>query len=103
MTTHGMTGTKLYRQYVAMKERCNDPNHHAYQYYGAKGIKVCDSWQNSFVDYFSYVSKLFHFGEEGYSLDRIMNSGDYEPNNVKYSTAKQQANNRNPRSKNKVK
>lgn len=92
--THGKTGTLIYKEWSEMKRRCNNKNDKSYHNYGGRGISVCDIWQNSFEAFYDNVSKLPHFGEQGYSLDRINNDGNYEPNNVRWATAKEQANNR---------
>lgn len=91
---HGMEGTHIYFIWQAMKKRCGNPNCDNYSNYGARGITVCDEWKNSFESFYDYVSKLPHFGEEGYSLDRINNDGNYEPSNVKWSTKFEQTHNR---------
>ena len=52
------------------------------------------AWIGNFQAFYDYVSKLENFGKLGYTLDRVNNNGDYEPGNLKYSTAKEQANNR---------
>ena len=49
--------------------------------------------------FYSYVSKLDHFNEPGRSLDRINNDDGYRPGNVRWATAKEQANNKRPRKK----
>lgn len=95
--THGKAGTLIYKEWSEMKRRCNSPKDDNFKNYGGRGIKVCDRWQNSFEAFYEDVSKLPHFGEKGYSLDRINNDGNYEPNNVRWATAKQQANNRRKR------
>lgn len=91
---HGFWGTKIYTDWKAMKQRCANSKSRSYQWYGARGIKVCDEWKNDFMSFYNHVSKLPHFGEDGYSLDRINNDGNYEPGNVRWATAKEQIHNR---------
>lgn len=90
---HNMTGTKIYKAWTEMKRRCSNPNCDAYARYGGRGIKVCKEWSESFQAFYDYVSTLPHFGEKGYSLDRIDDNGNYEPCNVRYASAKDQARN----------
>lgn len=88
---------KTYGRWLDMLHRCNLPSNKNYKNYGGRGIKVCDEWQGGkegFFNFFEYVSKLPHFGEEGYSLDRINVNGNYESNNIRWATAKVQSNNR---------
>ena len=89
-----MSKTKLYKVWKSMNERCYLPSAISYKNYGSRGIRVCDEWRNDFVSYYNYVKQLPHFEEHGYSLDRIDNNGNYEPGNVRYSTKKDQQNNR---------
>lgn len=93
-TTHGKRKTKLYSVWNTMKARCFNCNSKSYKDYGGRGIKVCDEWKNNFQAFYNYVSKLPHFCEEGYTLDRINNDGNYEPNNVRWATRKEQVHNR---------
>lgn len=86
--------TKVYRRWRSMKERCNNPNNKSYKNYGGRGIYVCNEWNASFQAYFDYVSKLDHFGEEGYTLDRIDNNKGYEPGNVRWATKSEQERNK---------
>ena len=76
-----------------MHERCNNPNCKSYPNYGGRGIKICERWK-SFKNFYEDVSKLEHFGEESYSLDRINNDSDYCPENVRWATRKEQCRNR---------
>lgn len=77
-----------------MKDRCGNPRNKRYEDWGGRGITVCDEWKNDFQAFYDYVSKLSHFGEAGYSLDRINNDGNYEPNNVRWATRIEQNNNK---------
>jgi hypothetical protein len=67
-----------------------NPNEISYKYYGAKGVKMCDRWVDSFETF------LEDMGErpEGTTIDRINPHGDYEPDNCRWSTPKVQANNK---------
>lgn len=87
---HGCKNTKLYVVWCDMKARCNRKTHKAYKYYGAKGVKLCAEW-----DDFSAFKEWADMNgyKEGLSIDRINNSGNYEPGNCRWVTAKQQANN----------
>lgn len=93
-TTHGMSEMPLYNVWRGMRSRCFLKTSKSYKNYGGRGIKVCDEWKENFQAFYDYVSQLPHFEEKGYSLDRIDNDGNYEPDNVKWSTRKEQANNR---------
>ena len=87
----------VYGAWCNMRKRCFDPKHRLYGYYGGRGIVVCDEWNESFLCFYEYVSKLPHFGEPGRSLDRIDNDKGYFPGNVRWATAKEQANNQRKR------
>lgn len=92
VTTHGKTHDKIYGVWKSINKRCNNPNCKDYPNYGGRGITVCERWL-VFENFYEDVSKLPHFGEKGYSLDRINNDGDYEPSNVRWAMQKQQIRN----------
>lgn len=88
--THGMRKTRLYNTWSKMKDRCNNPNSNRYEYYGGRGIKLCDEWQR-FEPFYKWAM------ENGYSdsltIDRIDVNGDYTPTNCRWTDIVTQMNN----------
>ncbi len=76
--------------WYSMKERVLNPAHISYPRYGARGVTVCERW----MDLENFYADVVDGCAPGLSLDRIDNAGDYCPENVKWSTRKEQANNR---------
>ena len=91
---HGKAHSKIHFVWLSMKNRCFNNKAQGFRNYGGRGIRVCDEWKNDFQSFYDYVSQLPHFGEDGYSIDRINNDGNYEPGNVRWATQKEQVNNR---------
>lgn len=94
-TSHGNcknnSTTKEYYTWIGMKNRCNNPKFIGFQNYGERGISVCDRWLNSFDN---FLSDMGLAPTKKHSLDRINNNGNYCPENCKWSTAKEQNQNR---------
>ena len=89
-TKHDKAYSRLYINWKGMKQRCNNPNHKGYKDYGGRGIKVFEDWEEDFQAFYDYVSKLEHFNEDGYTLDRIDNDKGYEPGNIRWATYSEQ-------------
>jgi hypothetical protein len=89
---HGKSRTKEYRTWQAIINRCTNENLEIYKFYGAKGIRVCVKWMNSFEDFLTDVGEC---PPDKTSIDRFPDtSGDYEPGNVRWATPVEQSRNR---------
>lgn len=89
----------LYNRYRSMIRRCYSDYHTGYEYYGGRGITVCERWRgkNGFTN---FVLDMGVPDDLKLTLDRINSNGNYEPSNVRWATSKQQ--NRNMRSNNMI-
>ncbi len=96
-TTHNMAHTPEYEVWKGITKRCYNKNCKQFKDWGGRGIKMCERWENSFLNFYTDMgprpnSEMF--------IERINNDGDYEPSNCKWASRTEQ--NRN-RSYNKIK
>lgn len=96
---HGKHGTRLYRVWSGMKQRCQNTRSEAYQYYGGRGISVFPEWNEDFDAFYSwamangYDENAMH-GE--CTIDRIDINGNYEPGNCRWVSIAEQNRNKRP-------
>lgn len=90
--THGETHSRLYDIWRNMKYRCNKKEHKSYKYYGGRGIEVCDEWMKSYEIFKEWA--LNNGYNETLTIDRIDVEGNYEPDNCRWATFKEQGRNR---------
>ena len=91
--THGLRKHPLYPVWNDMKCRCRNKTHHAYKFYGARGVTVCDEWRTSFKAFYTWA--MANGYKSGLEIDRRDNSLGYSPSNCRWTTRAEQARNRN--------
>lgn len=89
---HGGKGTRLYRAWRNMKDRCLNPKNSHYKNYGGRGIKVCKKWLNDFKAFQEWA--MTNGYKDNLTIDRKNNDGGYNPKNCRWVTQKQNCNNK---------
>lgn len=96
-TTHGLTECGSYHVWRYMIERCHNPDHLGYEFYGALGISVCDRWRDK-EHGLTYFHEDMGARPDNSTLDRINPYGNYCPENCRWTDLSVQGFNKKRRS-----
>lgn len=91
---------RLYVIWRAMKQRCENPHHRSFKYYGGRGIRVCEDWANSYAEFRDWALSSGYNENAAYgecTIDRVDNDKGYSPTNCRWVDMAEQ--NRNKRRK----
>jgi hypothetical protein len=95
VTKHGFAGTPTYASYRDMLTRCYNSKCRNYPYYGGRGIKVCERWHKSFVNFLDDMGEM----PAGLTLERKNNNSGYSKENCKWASHAEQIANQRPKRK----
>ena len=99
---HGMSKSRIHKEWRGVLHRCKNPSASHYENYGGRGIKVCDEWtgKDGFINFYKWSM------ENGYAddltLDRIDNDSGYSPDNCRWIPHIENCHNRGVRFDNKI-
>ncbi len=86
---HGLSKHRLYPTWANMLQRCNNPLHKFYSYYGGRGIKVCERWLKAE----NFIEDMYPTFKEGLSIDRVDTNDNYCKENCRWANKSTQTRN----------
>lgn len=87
---HGESDTRLYKIWGGIKSRVLNENDTSFEYYGGRGITICDEWIE-FIPFRDW--SLTNGYNDELSIDRIDVDGNYEPSNCRWISMEKQMSN----------
>ena len=85
---HGFARSRIHNMWTNMKNRCYGIASNMERDYKKRNITVCNEWKNDFMSFYNWAIHNGYY--DNLTIDRINNDGNYEPNNCRFITNKEQ-------------